>query len=125
MLEEKLKAVVRDILDFPQPGVVFKDITPILKDATLCSEITDAFVEYVKSLEVQVIAGIESRAFLFGMKLANKLGSAYVPIRKQGKLPPHTIAEYYKLEYGQAPIDITQDAFFPETKFLIHDDLLA
>ncbi len=125
MLEEKLKAIVRDIPDFPQPGIVFKDITPILKDASLCSEINDAFVDYVKSLDVQVIAGIESRGFLFGMMLANKLGIPFVPIRKQGKLPAHTIAESYKLEYGQATIEIHEDAFTPGTKVLIHDDLLA
>lgn len=125
MLEEKLKTVVRDVPDFPQPGVVFKDITPILKDANLCNEIIDAFVDQTKSLPIDVIVGIESRGFLFGMMLANRLNIPFVPIRKQGKLPADTIAESYKLEYGQATIEIHEDAFPAGTNVLIHDDLLA
>ncbi|WP_160069398.1 adenine phosphoribosyltransferase [Sphingobacterium bovisgrunnientis] len=125
MLQERLNAVIRDIPDFPQPGVVFKDITPILKDANLCTEIVEAFVEQVKDLKIDVIAGIESRGFLFGMMLANKLNIPFVPIRKQGKLPAKTISESYKLEYGQATIEIHNDAFESGTNVLIHDDLLA
>lgn len=125
MLEEKLKKVVRDVPDFPQPGVVFKDITPILKDANLCNEIIDAFVDQTKSLHIDVIVGIESRGFLFGMMLANRLNIPFVPIRKQGKLPADTLAESYKLEYGQATIEIHEDAFPAGTNVLIHDDLLA
>lgn len=125
MLEEKLKTVVRDVPDFPQPSVVFKDITPILKDANLCNEIIDAFVDQTKSLPIDVIVGIESRGFLFGMMLANRLNIPFVPIRKQGKLPADTIAESYKLEYGQATIEIHEDAFPAGTNVLIHDDLLA
>lgn len=125
MLEEKLKEVIRDIPNFPQPGIIFKDITPILKDASLCTEIVDAFAEKVKDLNIDVIAGIESRGFLFGLMLANKLSIPFVPIRKQGKLPAKTISESYKLEYGQATIEIHDDAFEPGTKVLIHDDLLA
>ena len=125
MLEEKLKTVVRDVPDFPQPSVVFKDITPMLKDANLCNEIIDAFVDQTKSLPIDVIVGIESRGFLFGMMLANRLNIPFVPIRKQGKLPADTIAESYKLEYGQATIEIHEDAFPAGTNVLIHDDLLA
>ena len=125
MLQEKIRAVIRDIPDFPQPGVVFKDITPILKDASLCRDIVDAFVQEMKDIKVDVIAGIESRGFLFGMMLANKLNIPFVPIRKQGKLPAKTISESYKLEYGQATIEIHDDAFLPGAKVLIHDDLLA
>ncbi|MGN0002284.1 MAG: adenine phosphoribosyltransferase [Sphingobacterium composti] len=125
MLENKLKNVIRDIPDFPQPGIIFKDITPILKDAQLCTEIVDAFAEEVRDYNIDVIAGIESRGFLFGLMLANKLNIPFVPIRKQGKLPAKTIAESYKLEYGQATIEIHDDAFPKGTKVLIHDDLLA
>ncbi|MCA5004871.1 adenine phosphoribosyltransferase [Sphingobacterium bovistauri] len=125
MLEDKIKQVIRDIPDFPQPGIVFKDITPILKDAALCREIVDAFADEVKHLNIDVIAGIESRGFLFGLMLANKLDIPFVPIRKQGKLPAKTISESYKLEYGQATIEIHDDAFESGTNVFIHDDLLA
>ena len=125
MLEQKLQSVIRDIPDFPQPGIVFKDITPILKDFELCAEIVDSFANQLRELEIDVIAGIESRGFLFGMMLANKLQIPFIPIRKQGKLPAKTISESYKLEYGQATIEIHEDAFEAGTKVFIHDDLLA
>src|SRR5690606_20219144 len=97
MLQERLNAVNRDIPDFPQPGDVFKDITPILKDANLCTEIVEAFVEQVNDLKIDVIAGIESRGFLFGMMLANKLNIPFVRIRKTGNLQAKTSFESYKL----------------------------
>ncbi|MCI0921265.1 adenine phosphoribosyltransferase [Sphingobacterium rhinopitheci] len=125
MLEDKLKAVVRDIVDFPQPGIVFKDITPILKDPDLCSEIIVEIANSLKDTKIDVIAGIESRGFLFGLMLANYMKIPFVPIRKQGKLPFKTISESYKLEYGQATIEIHEDAFEEGTNVLIHDDLLA
>ncbi len=125
MLEERLKSVIRDIPDFPQPGIVFKDITPILKDQQLCSEIVDQLVAHLQGMEIDAIAGIESRGFLFGMLLANRLNIPFIPIRKQGKLPFKTISESYKLEYGQATIEVHEDAFAPGSKVLIHDDLLA
>lgn len=125
MLESKLKAVVRDISDFPSPGILFKDITPILKDAELCSEIVEEFVKRLRGLDIDVIAGVESRGFLFGLMLANKLGIPFVPIRKQGRLPYKTVSESYKLEYGQATIEVHEDAFEDGAKVLIHDDLLA
>jgi adenine phosphoribosyltransferase len=125
MLREKLNLAVRDIPDFPQPGIIFKDITPILKDPQLCNEIIDEFVAQLKGVEVDVVAGVESRGFLFGLMLANRLGLPFVPVRKQGKLPYHTISESYKLEYGQATIEVLTDAFEAGAKVLIHDDLLA
>lgn len=125
MLENKLKAVVRDIPDFPQPGIVFKDITPILKDPELCSAIIVEIADSLKDTKIDVIAGIESRGFLFGLMLANYMKIPFVPIRKQGKLPFKTISESYKLEYGQATIEIHEDAFEAGTNVLIHDDLLA
>lgn len=125
MLVDELKKSIRDIPDFPQPGIVFKDITPILKDQTLCKEIVIEFAKQLDGIEIDIIAGIESRGFLFGMMLANHLNLPFVPIRKQGKLPAKAISESYKLEYGQATIEIHEDAFEKGKRVLIHDDLLA
>lgn len=125
MIEEKIKNSIRDIYDFPKPGIVFKDITPILKDQYLCTQIVDAFVKNLKDLQFDAIAGIESRGFLFGLMLANKLNKPFIPIRKAGKLPFTTIQQSYDLEYGSAIIEVHKDAFEPSAKILIHDDLLA
>lgn len=125
MFETKLKAAIRDIPDFPKPGIVFKDITPILKDQELCTAIVEEFAARLAGTDIDVIAGIESRGFLFGMMLANRLGVPFIPIRKKGKLPFKTISESYQLEYGEATIEIHEDAFPAGTKVLIHDDLLA
>ncbi|MBL1409113.1 adenine phosphoribosyltransferase [Sphingobacterium faecale] len=125
MLEQKLREVIRDIPDFPSPGIIFKDITPVLKDATLCVDIVNEFADKLKDVDIDAIAGVESRGFLFGLMLATKLGIPFVPIRKQGRLPYKTIAESYKLEYGQATIEVHEDALDAGTKVLIHDDLLA
>jgi adenine phosphoribosyltransferase len=125
MIETKLKAAIRDIPDFPKPGILFKDITPILKDAALCCDILDAFSAQLKDIEIDVIAGIESRGFLFGLMLANKLGVPFVPIRKQGKLPFNKIQQPCELEYGSAILELHEDAIMPGQRVLIHDDLLA
>ena len=125
MLEDKLKEIIRDIPDFPQPGIVFKDITPILKQPALCSEIIVEIADKLKDLKIDMIAGIESRGFLFGLMLANHMNIPFIPIRKQGKLPFKPISESYKLEYGQATIEVHEDAFEEGTHVLIHDDLLA
>lgn len=125
MIDQKIKAVVRDVKDFPKQGIIFKDITPILKDQELCTEIVTAFVNQLKNIDFDVIAGIESRGFLFGLMLANKLNKPFIPIRKAGKLPYKTIQQSYDLEYGSAIIEIHEDAFTPGQKVLIHDDLLA
>ncbi|HET8829679.1 MAG TPA: adenine phosphoribosyltransferase [Pelobium sp.] len=125
MIEANIKKSIRDIPDFPKPGIVFKDITPILKDQQLCTEIVDAFVAELQGLEFDAIAGIESRGFLFGLMLANRLKKPFIPIRKAGKLPFKTIQQSYSLEYGSAIIEIHEDAFEPGAKILIHDDLLA
>ncbi|GAA4903339.1 adenine phosphoribosyltransferase [Mucilaginibacter defluvii] len=125
MIAQKIKQAIRDIPDFPKPGVVFKDITPILKDAELCSVITDAFVEQLKGKHIDAVAGVESRGFLFGLTLANKLGVPFVPVRKAGKLPFAVKQKVYDLEYGTATIELHTDAFEPGARILIHDDLLA
>lgn len=125
MISTKLENAIRDIADFPKPGIVFKDITPILKDAGLCSEVIDEFVNRLDGIKIDVIAGIESRGFLFGLMLANKLGIPFVPIRKKGKLPFKTVEEPCELEYGSAILELHTDAIYPGQRVLIHDDLLA
>jgi len=125
MISTELKNAIRDIPDFPKPGIIFKDITPILKDAKLCSRVIEAFVNQIGSDKIDVIAGIESRGFLFGLMLANRLQIPFVPIRKQGKLPAKTIQESCELEYGSAILELHQDAIKPGQRVMIHDDLLA
>jgi adenine phosphoribosyltransferase len=125
MIEQQIKAVIRDIPDFPKPGIVFKDITPILKNPVLCDRIVDAFVLHLAGTRVDVVAGVESRGFLFGLQLACKLGVPFVPIRKAGKLPYTVKQKVYELEYGQATIELHTDAIAAGQHVLIHDDLLA
>jgi adenine phosphoribosyltransferase len=125
MLSTKIKQTLRDVVDFPKPGIVFKDITPVLKDPALCAEITQALVLQLKGLKIDAVAGIESRGFLFGLALAQLLNVPFVPIRKAGKLPYKTIQQSYDLEYGSATLEVHEDAFLPNQNVLIHDDLLA
>jgi len=125
MIASKIKHTVRDVHDFPKPGIIFKDITPILKDYKLCAEISRELMLQVKDLEIDVVAGIESRGFLFGPQLAQLLQVPFVPIRKAGKLPYKTIQESYDLEYGSAIIECHEDALLKGQRVLIHDDLLA
>jgi adenine phosphoribosyltransferase len=125
MIAQQIKSVIRDIPDFPKPGIIFKDITPILKDPRLCEQIVDAFAEQLKGIRIDAIAGIESRGFLFGLTLATKLGVPFVPVRKAGKLPFTIKQKAYKLEYGTATIELHTDAFEPGQHIMIHDDLLA
>lgn len=125
MIKEKLIAAIRDVPDFPKPGIVFKDITPILQDAELCTLIVDEFVARLQNVPIDVVAGIESRGFLFGLMLANKLGVPFIPIRKQGKLPFLKIQQACELEYGSAVLELHTDSIKPGQRVLIHDDLLA
>src|SRR3984885_15960671 len=125
MIAQQIKQVIRDIPDFPKPGIIFKDITPILKDPQLCIGIVDAFVEQLKGTRIDAVAGIESRGFLFGLTLATRLGVPFVPVRKAGKLPFTIKQKAYSLEYGTAIIELHTDAFEPGQHILIHDDLLA
>ena len=116
---------VRDIPDFPKEGIIFKDITPVLRDPELCLAILDELHDRWVGQGVDVVAGIESRGFLFGMGLAMRLGVPFVPIRKEGKLPAETVKTSYELEYGEAVIEMHKDAIHSDHKVLIHDDLLA
>ncbi len=124
-LEEKIMNAIRDVVDFPKEGIVFKDITPIMMDPTLSNEIVDALYERYKDQGIDIVAGIESRGFLFGYPLAMKLGLPFVLIRKKGKLPYDKISYDYDLEYGSATIEMHTDAIGNKQRVLIHDDLLA
>lgn len=124
-LEEKIKNTIRDVVDFPKEGIVFKDITPIMMNPELSNEIVDALYEQYKDQEIDVVAGIESRGFLFGYPLAMKMGVPFVLIRKKGKLPYDKISHDYDLEYGSATIEMHTDAIGKKQRVLIHDDLLA
>ena len=125
MINEKLKLAIRDVPDFPKPGILFKDITPVLQDSVLCTLIVNEFIKRLENVPIDVVAGIESRGFLFGLMLANKLGVPFIPIRKQGKLPFSKIQQPCELEYGSAILELHTDAIKPGQKVLIHDDLLA
>ena len=125
MIEQRIKSAIRDIPDFPKPGIIFKDITPILKDPQLCMAIVDAFAVQLKGTAIDVVAGVESRGFLFGLSLACRLGVPFVPVRKAGKLPYSIKQKVYELEYGSATIELHTDAFKPGQRILVHDDLLA
>jgi adenine phosphoribosyltransferase len=125
MIDQQIKAAIRDIPDFPKPGIIFKDITPILKDPVLCADILDAFSAQLQGITINAIAGVESRGFLFGLSLATRLGVPFIPVRKAGKLPFTIKQKAYKLEYGTAIIEMHTDAFEPGQHILLHDDLLA
>ena len=124
-IEQKLKGVIRDVPDFPKPGIIFKDITPIMMDAALSNEVLDHMVELYQNQQIDAVAGIESRGFLFGYPLAMRLGLPFVLIRKKGKLPYDKISFDYELEYGSATIEMHTDAVQSKQRVLIHDDLLA
>jgi adenine phosphoribosyltransferase len=122
---DKIAGSIRDIPDFPKPGIIFKDITPLLHDADILSEVVDTIAEKYKNNKPDYIVGIESRGFIFGTPLALTLGCGFVPIRKGGKLPYDTIKAEYQLEYGKAVMEIHRDALEKGDKVVIIDDLLA
>jgi adenine phosphoribosyltransferase len=121
----KLKAAVRDVPDFPKAGILFKDITPILKDPKLFRAAVDLFAKRHRDKGIRKIAAIDARGFLFGSALAYKLKAGVVPIRKKGKLPYQSFEESYDLEYGSATLAVHVDAFEPGEPVLLIDDLLA
>ncbi len=124
-IETQIKGTIRDIPDFPKPGIVFKDIAPLLSDVAVSQNITQALTCYWSGREIDVIVGIESRGFMWGHSLAQAMKVPFVPIRKKGKLPGASHSFKYDLEYGSAEIEIHQDAVGKGQKVLIHDDLLA
>jgi adenine phosphoribosyltransferase len=122
-LADLIRAKVRDIPDYPQPGVVFKDITPLLADGQALAAVVGALADGYPP--VDKVAGIEARGFILAASVACRLGSGFVPVRKHGKLPAPTYAQSYELEYGSATIEVHQDAFAPGERVLIVDDVLA
>lgn len=124
-LEENLKSVIRDVPDFPKPGILFKDISTIMLDSKLSKEVLTHLKDLYQAESIDAVAGIESRGFLFGYPLAMELGVPFILIRKKGKLPYKKRSHSYELEYGSAVIEMHEDAVKKGQKVLIHDDLLA
>ena len=121
-----IAASIRDIPDHPKPGILFKDITPVLAHGETFGAVIDAFTAHARAIgPVDVIAGIEARGFILGAPVAHALGVGFVPIRKEGKLPWRTMTASYQLEYGEAVVEIHEDAFTPGARVLIVDDVLA
>jgi adenine phosphoribosyltransferase len=116
---------IRNVPDFPKPGIMFKDITTALKEAKILNFVADSLYEYYKDKKITKVAGIESRGFILGGILASRLNAGFVLIRKPGKLPADTYQKAYSLEYGEDKLEIHKDAIFPNDIVLLHDDLLA
>lgn len=122
-LAELIRTRIRDIADYPQPGIIFKDITPLLADGPAFGAVVSALATGHEA--VGKVAGIEARGFILAASVACQLGAGFVPVRKQGRLPAPTYAQSYQLEYGTATIEVHQDAFAPGERVLIVDDVLA
>lgn len=125
MIDKEIDALIRDVVDFPKKGISFKDITPLLMDKNISDKIILEFKSRIMDLDIDAVVGIESRGFLYGFLLANKLGVPFIPIRKSGKLPGETIKYKYDLEYGSSEVEIHKDDIKKDWNVLIHDDLLA
>lgn len=125
MRSEELKKIIRDIPNFPQEGIIFKDISTLLKDKAAFKKSIDILARKFKKDKIEYVVGVESRGFIFGAPLAYALGAGFVPVRKKGKLPYKTKSITYELEYGTDTLEIHEDAIRPKSRVLIVDDLLA
>ena len=125
MIENKIDAVIREVPNFPKEGINFKDITSLLLDSDLSSDIVDGFLTKLEGVNIDAIVGVESRGFLFGFLLANKMGVPFIPIRKAGKLPGDTLSCKYELEYGFSEVEVHKYDIKKGWNVLVHDDLLA
>jgi len=125
MTPDELRAKIREIPDFPKPGILFYDITTLLKDPVAYRAAIDAMLAPYTGMSIDIVVGMESRGFIFSAPLAYKLGAGLVPVRKLGKLPAETISVEYALEYGSNTLEVHRDAIEPGQKVLIVDDLLA
>lgn len=124
-IAQEVKSMIRDVADFPKPGILFKDITTALKDSETLKKMVDFICENFKEEKIDYIIGLESRGFIFGVPVAYKLDAGFIPIRKPNKLPAKTIKESYTLEYGTDTIEMHEDALKKGDRVLIVDDLLA
>ena len=122
---KKVEDYIRTIPDFPEPGIMFRDVTSILQSAEGLKLAIDEMTRLLDGVEFDVIAGAESRGFIFGVPIAYAMGKPFVPVRKAGKLPCETVSKSYDLEYGQATIEIHKDAILPGQKVVLVDDLIA
>lgn len=122
---EALKEKIRDIPDFPKPGIIFKDITPLLQDVHSFQAVIDAFAKRYADKSIDAVVGVESRGFIFGAALAYRIDASFVPVRKVGKLPYETHSVEYALEYGSDHVEMHIDALAPHHRVLVVDDLLA
>ncbi|MGM0915232.1 MAG: adenine phosphoribosyltransferase [Pseudomonadota bacterium] len=120
-----IKSVIRTVPDWPQPGVNFRDITPLLQNSAAFRKLVDSFVHRYQEMDIDAVAAIDARGFIVGAPLAYELGCSFVPVRKKGKLPFRTISETYTLEYGEAEVELHSDAFKAGDRILIVDDLIA
>ena len=120
-----LKKMIRNVPDFPKKGIVFRDITTLLQDPAGLTAVLDGMVEILREQKVDKVAGVESRGFIFGAALADRLGAGFVPVRKKGKLPATTVRVSYDLEYGSDHLELHADAVEPGEKVVVVDDLLA
>jgi adenine phosphoribosyltransferase len=124
-LDKEIKPLLRDVPDFPKPGVLFKDITPLLNNPAATRKVVKTVAEHFSTKNIQALAAVEARGFIFGSLIAQELNIPFVPVRKAGKLPFTKIREEYDLEYGKACIEMHTDAFPFGCRVLLHDDLLA
>ena len=122
---KKLEDYVVTIPDFPEPGIMFRDITSVIQDPAGLKLAVDGLTDLVKGLDFDLVIGPESRGFIFGVPVAYLLGKGFIPVRKKGKLPRETVSQKYDLEYGQAEVEIHKDAVKPGQKVVIVDDLIA
>ena len=122
---KKIEEYVRTIPDFPEPGIMFRDVTSVLQDPDGLKLAIDEMIHLLVGVEFDLIAGTESRGFIFGVPIAYELGKAFIPVRKKGKLPCETVSAEYELEYGTACIEIHKDSIKPGQKVVIVDDLIA
>lgn len=120
-----LRSAIRDVVDFPKPGIVFKDITPILSDPALFRDSITLLCDTAGSVKIDKVVGIDARGFIFAAAVADRLGAGFVPVRKKGKLPWKTRQIAYSLEYGESVVELHEDAVNPGEKILLVDDLLA
>lgn len=122
---QRLRAAIRDVPDFPKPGILFKDITPVLADPVLLASAIDGMVAHLDGRKVDKVVGIDARGFIFGALIAQRLGAGFIPVRKKGKLPHLTRGVDYALEYGTNSVEIHVDAIAPGETVVLADDLLA